>query len=114
MANNGTSTRMTVRTAAPVMTWSVIRRRKATGCTVRRVGALAVSGIGPRGLAAGNGPDQQTCKGVDDDRNQEQSQANLDQSRAVDTSDGLAEFIGQHAGHGIARRKEGFHNLGIV
>src|ERR1700692_2280863 len=105
---------MTVSTATPVMTWSVMRRRKAIGGTVCSVAAWTVSGIGPRRLAASDGPDQQSRQGVDQDGNQEQSQSNLNQSGAVDVSRGLAEFIGQHAGHGITRREQGFHDLRIV
>src|ERR1700746_931483 len=105
---------MTVSTAAPVMTWSVMRRRRAMGATGCIAGVLAASGIGPRRLAPSDGPDQQSCQSVDDDRNQEESQSNLDQGGAVDQPRGLTEFIGQYAGHGIARREQGLHDLRIV
>src|SRR5271169_1725646 len=97
---------MTVSTAAPVMTWSVMRRRNAIGGTVCSVTVWAVSAIGPRRLSASHGPDQQSCQSVDDDRNQEQRQSNLDQCRAVDVSGGLAEFVGQNAGHGVSRGEQ--------
>src|SRR4029077_8123304 len=102
---------MTVSTAAPVMTWSVIRRRKAIGGTVCSGEVLVVSGIGPRRLAAGDGPDQESRQRVDYDRDQKQGQANLDQSGKVDITGGFAEFISQDAGHGIARRKQRLRNL---
>src|SRR5580698_2544956 len=106
MANSGTSTRMTVSTAAPVMTWSVMRRRKAIGATGFSAEVLLASGIGPRRLAAGDGPDQQTCESVDHDRDQEQRQTDFDQRGKVDVSGGLAELIGEHAGHGVTGSEE--------
>src|SRR5271157_3380146 len=76
IANNGTSTRMTVSTATPVITWLVIRRRKEIGGTV--CAEIFLSGIGPRRLAASDRPDQQSGQSVDRDGYQEKGQTNLD------------------------------------
>src|ERR1700678_4540815 len=114
MANKGTSTIMTVSTAAPVMTWSVMRRRKAIGATVFSAEVLPASGIGPRRLAASDRPDQQTSESVDYDRDQEQRQTDLDQSGKVDVSGGLAKLIREHAGHGIAGGEQRLRDLRTV
>ena len=106
IANNGSSTRKTVSMAAPVMTWSVMRRRKAIGGTVRSAVLSPVSGMGARRLAAGNCPDQQSRQGVHDNCHHEQSQADFDERREVDVAGGLAEFIRQHTGHGVTGRKQ--------
>src|ERR1700678_4006807 len=107
MANNGANTNTTVSTAAPVMTWSTTRRRKAMRGTffLSDLSRSEVSGsdIGPRRLAASDGPDQQPRQGVDHDRNQEERQTDLDQSRQVNIARSFAELIGQHAGHGVPR-----------
>src|SRR5271156_4616902 len=111
MENKGTSTRMNVSSATPVITWSVMRRRKAMGAAGCSTVVCVISGIGPRRLAAGDGPHQQPRQRVDYDRNQEQRQANLDQGGEINIPGSLAELVGQHAGHGVARREQRLRNL---
>src|SRR5260370_837511 len=102
---------MTVSTATPVITWSVTRRRSEMRSAVCGAEIMGVSDIGPRWLAAGNRPHQESGQSVDHNRHQEQGQTNLDESRKVNVSGGLAELIGEHAGHGISRREQRLRNL---
>ncbi len=67
-------TNRTVRIATPVMTWSVMRRRKLIGempCCRAVDGMLDRSDISPRRLATGYGPHQQLRQRVHDDRDNE-------------------------------------------
>src|SRR5271156_2931835 len=119
IANNGSSTRITVNTAAPVITWSVMRRRKAIGGTVCNaeifvVSGIVVSSIRSRGLSAGHAPYQKPSQRIHHYRHQEQSQSNLDQGGEIYVARGLAEFIRQHTRHRISRREQRLRNLGTI
>src|SRR5712671_2192962 len=102
MAVSGTSTSNTVPTARPVITWSVTRRCRLIWGTWRWVATvLTASGMTPRRLSARDGPDQQSRHRVNYDRHQEKGQPDLNQRGKVDVARGLAELIGQNAGHGV-------------
>src|ERR1700726_2691001 len=111
MAISGASTSTTVSTAIPVMAWSVRRRFQLTGGIPSRMDALVSSGMSPRRLATCHRPHQQLRECVYDDRDQEERQTDLDQSRQINVARGLAELIGEDTGHGVAGREQRFRYL---
>src|SRR6476646_4825121 len=105
MATRGARTRTTVKTATPVITRSVRRRRRLIGGTVVLPEGKAMLDISPRGLAPGNSPHQQLRHRIHDYGDQEERQANLNQRGKIDVPGSFAELVGQYAGHGVAGRE---------
>src|ERR1019366_5200215 len=101
MAKSGKSTRSTVSTETPVITWSITRRRKLMGgmtiCgtlvgePMVVVGLDFVSGNASRRLASRYAPHHKPGKRVDHNGDKEQRQANLNQRRKIEI--GLALFF---------------------
>src|SRR5208282_1382190 len=126
MANSGKSTRATVSTATPVITWSTTRRRKlmggmpicgiATAAELEFVSGNFVSSVLSSDntscrLTSSNAPHHEPCQRVDHNGDKEQRQANLDQRGKIEIAGRFREFIGEHAGHGISRSKQRFGDL---
>src|SRR5437868_138086 len=112
MATSGTNTRMTVKTATPVIAWSVMRRRQLMGETPCCTEGLPVrSDMSPRRLAAGDRPHQKLCQGVHDDRYHEQRQTYLNQGGKVGVASSFTELVGEDAGHGVAGSEQGLSDL---
>src|SRR5208282_4025437 len=114
MAKSGKSTRRTVSTAAPVMAWSVTRRRKLMGGTDVAVELGLLSGNASCRLASSNAPHHEPCKRVDHNGDEEQCQANLDQCRKIQIAGRFGEFVGEYAGHGVSGSKQRFGNFRTV
>src|ERR1039458_6266729 len=119
MAKSGKSTRMTVSTAAPVMAWSITRRRKLMGGTLNAIALEFVSGIFISGnascrLASRNAPHHEPCQRVDHNGDEEQCQANLDQCRKIQIAGRFGEFVGEYAGHGVSGSEQRFGNFRTV
>src|SRR5438128_2583198 len=70
--------------------------------------------MSPRWLASRNTPYYKACQCIHDNRDQKESQPNFNQSREVDVASGLAEFVGNNAGHGVSRGEQGARNLRAI
>src|SRR5208283_3592555 len=89
---SGKITRMVARIASTVTVWSVTART-----LLRSWNALVlirVSSSRLRRRAAGNGPDQHLGNGVDNNRDHEEGQGNLDQGAAVQVTGGFGKLVG--------------------
>src|ERR1700691_4170210 len=94
MTASGTITRMVGRIASAVTVWSV------TALILERSSNLLeftwLSSTRLLRCSARDRPHQQLGNGIDDDRDHEQSQGNLNQSAAVQVAGGLGKFVGDH------------------
>src|SRR5208282_852653 len=106
IAPSGNSTSSTASAAAEVMMRFTLRRYKLTGAVVNSTGVAVLSGIAPRRHAAGDAPYQNLGQDVHDDGHQEKRQSDFHQRAQVGVAGGLAELVGDHAGHGIAGSKQ--------
>src|SRR5208282_4002395 len=114
MAKSGKSTRRTVSTETPVITWSVTRRRKLMGGTLNAVVLEFVSGNASCRLASSNAPHQKPCQRVDHNGDKKQRQADLDQCRKIQIAGRFRELVGEYAGHGVSGSKQRFGNFRTV
>src|ERR1019366_7122066 len=110
MASSGTSTRMAAATANVVAPALVRRRTRPTCCGVDGADEL---GTHPRS-PAGDAPHQQPGQGVYDERHDKQRQPDLHQRAQIQIAGGLGEFVGNDAGHGVARREQRLGDLGTI
>src|ERR1700744_4786106 len=110
MAIRGASTSTAVAMAKKVAPWSVRRRQRLSLAGP----ACATLCIGPRRLAAGNAPHQESGERVHDEGDDKQSQADLHQRAEIKIAGSFAELVGDDAGHGVSRGKQRLGNLGPV
>src|ERR1700733_14343459 len=116
IAISGVMTTSVASTASTLTAPLLKRRLKILTLDARNGGRIdwdAISGH-PRRCAARHGPNQQTCAGIHDDRNQEERQSDFDERTQVHVVGSLAEFVGQHAGHAVTGRQQRLHNLGTI
>src|SRR2546427_4533831 len=101
--------------AAQVTRKFMVRRpRLIVAAAVMESALFTVSDMTPRQSTARNRPDQKLSQNIDDDGHNEEGQTHFNQSTEVEVARGLAEFIGNHAGHGVAGGKQRARNLWTI
>src|SRR5712692_3950303 len=113
MNPRGRSASRTERPLKPTTIPDTMRRRAA----LRVTGSPCRDGGGagdPRRTLGADAPDQEAREGVDDDRDQEQHETDLDQGVEVEVVRRLGELVGDDGGHRVLRREEGERDLGVV
>src|SRR6516225_3702499 len=105
IAISGTMTSIAAQIAKSVAPWFMARRHMLSGLVTAPGLKL---GTCPPSASSGNAPNQQPRHCVYDECDQEQRQADLHQRTQVHVAGGFAELVCDHAGHGVARRKQRF------
>src|ERR1700722_12365946 len=97
MTASGTITRMVARTASTVTVWSVavLNLERSSNLPVFTL----LSSPRLRRRAARDRPNQKLSNRIDNNRDSEQGQGDLDQSAAVQVAGGLGKFVGDHRSH---------------
>src|SRR6266436_7111170 len=99
MAPKGSRTSITAPAAAKVTAEFRPRRHRLMGAPEKSGGSIAFSGMAPRRGTASYGPHQELGQNVDEDSHDKQGQTNLDQCTEIEIASGLAELVGDDAGH---------------
>src|ERR1700691_2639861 len=97
MTASGTITRMVAKTASTVTVWSVTVLILERSSNLLVLTLLSLPRL--RRRAARDRPDQQLGNCIDNNRDSEQSQGDLDQSAAVQVAGRLGKFVGDHRSH---------------
>src|SRR5258708_23240775 len=116
-AARGSSTRATAPTAATVTRALTLRRTMLMGASAKSAGSMIFAvelGIAQRRCTAGYCPHQELRQNVHDDGHNKECQTHLDQGAEIKVSRSFAEFVGDHAGHGVAGSEKRLCDLRTV
>src|SRR5450631_3776754 len=108
MTTKGTMTSTDAPIANTFAAWFMKRRHRLSFRVEASPGCLSTD---PPCGTAGDAPYQQSCQSIDNEGHEEQRQSDLDQCAQVEVAGSFAEFVGDDAGHGIARREKRFRHF---